>query len=62
MNNFQIPENFDLETGWFVLKGMYSKEDVEKARAIVYTRNQIKLDNSKMEVFSFILNISTNST
>ena len=39
MNNFQIPENFDLETGWFVLKGMYSKEDVEKAKAIVYKHN-----------------------
>ena len=39
MNNFQIPENFDLETGWFVLKGMYSKEDVEKAKEIVYKHN-----------------------
>jgi len=56
MNNFQIPEDFDLErvveevtkgSGWIVLKSMYSSEDVKLAKDIVYQYN--KADNITMD-------------
>jgi len=56
MNNFQIPEDFDLDrvveevtkgSGWIVLKSMYSAEDVKLAKDIVYQYN--KADNITMD-------------
>merc|ERR1719471_2467454 len=49
MKNFLIPENFDIDSvvkevtegsGWFVLKGMHSKEEVNLAKEIVYQHNK----------------------
>merc|ERR1712172_175002 len=56
MNNFQIPEDFNLErvveevtkgSGWIVLKSMYSAKDVKLAKDIVYQYN--KADNITMD-------------
>jgi len=49
MYNFQIPDGFNLEkvveevtkgSGWFVLKQMYSKADVERAKEVIYKHNK----------------------
>jgi len=49
MRDFQIPEKFDLETvitaittgpGWYKLEKMYSQEDIEAARRIIYHHNK----------------------
>merc|ERR1712156_1068033 len=49
MNNFQIPEGFNLDAvveavtkgaGWIKLEQMYSAADVERAKEVVYHHNQ----------------------
>jgi len=49
IKDFQIPEDFDLETvitaittgpGWFKLEKMYTVEDIEAARRIIYHHNK----------------------
>merc|ERR1719410_1291284 len=55
MKNFQIPEDFDLEkvvevvtkgSGWYVLKGMYSQEDVDNANNVTKASDHLTRDEA----------------
>merc|ERR1711878_160426 len=57
MNNFQIPEGFNLDAvveavtkgaGWIELEQMYSAADVERAKEVVYHHNQADKRNTTL--------------
>merc|ERR1712045_388832 len=57
MNNFQIPEGFNLDAvveavtkgaGWIKLEQMYSAADVERAKEVVYHHNQADKRNTTL--------------